>query len=231
MTREDWFNAKGIDFLKFRASWGLTGKDNIDNWGWLQTYGMNNYYGAVFGTSMSNPIGSGISMSQAPNRNAHWDKNYKTNFGFDLRTLRNRLSVGFDFYYDMGREMFAQRRGADLPSTVGSPLTPDNYAEMDMWGIELALGWKDRIGPDFSYFVNVNTGYSDNKVKKAYWQEGIDKVQPNGRIDTGRWGYECLGIFQTYQQIAEYFADNHITSYMGYSIDGFNPGIFIYKDQ
>lgn len=237
ISEEDWFknNVGAINFLKIRGSFGLTGKDNINAWAWLQTYGVDAYkYGAIFGTNVSNPNGPGIMASDSPNRDAHWDKNYKTNLGVDLRAFKSRFSVTMDFYYEMGREMFSTRAGAStFPGTVGSLARPDNWGEMDMWGIELALGWKDKVG-DFSYFVNVNTGFSDNKVKKRHWGPiqnlAIDKNHPNKRTDTGLWGLECLGMFRSYQQIEEYFAQNNITNYLGKGIKDIHPGMLIYKD-
>jgi len=44
------------------------------------------------------------------------------------------------------------------------------------------------------------------------------------------WGYECIGMFRTYQDIEEYFAVNKITSYLGNTKDNIHPGMLIYRD-
>lgn len=52
VSQEEWFtkNVTWIDYLKLRASFGLTGRDNTTAWQWLQTYGTDKDKGPVFGT-------------------------------------------------------------------------------------------------------------------------------------------------------------------------------------
>ena len=73
--------------------------------------------------------------------------------------------MNFNYYYDRGRDLFAVRTGTtDFPSTVGTQATPENYGRVDSWGWELSLGWRDKIGKDWQYWVKLNTGYNDNKL-------------------------------------------------------------------
>ena len=105
------------------------------------------------------------------NRDVHWDKTYKTNLGIDVRMLDNRFGITLDAYYDMGRELFTTFTGTSFyPTTVGTQATPENFGEVDTYGVELTLNWKDKIGKDFSYWVKLTTGYSDNKIKEAGFQ-------------------------------------------------------------
>lgn len=244
VSEESWFkeHVKGIDFLKVRGSFGMLGKDNIAAWSWLTLYNRDANKGAVFGTSASNNIGAGISTNVnngIPNRDAHWDKSYQTNLGFDIRTLDSRLSINLDGYYNMHRDMFMSPQGsAALPSTVGTKPAPTNYGSVDTYGVEISLGWKDNIGKDFKYWVKLNTGYSDNKVKKMYWPTTIaqDQQHPNERTDLGTWGYQCIGMFRSYQEIEEYFEkymkkpDGTYGTYLGKTKDAVFPGMLIYKD-
>jgi len=235
MSEEQWFknNVKWMDFFKLRGSVGLLGKDNISPWSWLQTYSRIANKGAIFGTSSSTNIGAAINSSDAPNRDAHWDSSYKTNFGIDGGVLDNRLSFNIDTYYDMNRDVFMSRSGADnFPSTVGTKPTAENFGSYDTYGIEFSIGWKDKIGKDFKYFVKLNTGYSDNKLIKKYWPSliTIDGQHPNQRTDLGTWGLDCIGMFRSYQQIEEYVAKYHITNYLGMSPDKIRPGMLIYND-
>jgi TonB-linked outer membrane protein, SusC/RagA family len=235
VSEESWFkkHIHGIDYFKLRGSFGLLGKDNIAAWGWLQTYSRILNKGAVFGTSTATNMGAAINSSEAPNADAHWDKSYKTNFGIDTRLLHDKLSVNIDAYYDMNRDIFMQRTGSiDFPTTVGTKPTAENFGSIDTYGIELSIGWKDKIGKDFNYYVKLNTGYGDNKVIKMYWptQITIDGQHPNQRTDLGTWGLDCMGIFRSYQQIAEYVAKYHITNYLGLSPDKIRPGMLIYRD-
>lgn len=234
-SQETWFknHIQGIDFFKLRGSVGLEGNNNIAPWGWLQTYSMVANKGAVFGTSTSTNMGAAMQSSPAPNYNAHWTKSYKTNLGIDTHVLKDRLSLSIDGYYNMNREIFMQRTGAtDFPTTVGTKPTAENFGAIDDYGVELTAGWKDKIGKDFSYFIKLMTGYGDNKVITMYWPSliTIDGQHPNQRVDLGTWGLDCIGMFRSYQQIAEYVAQYHITNYLGISPDKIRPGMLIYRD-
>ena len=213
MSEESWFNKEklGIDFLKIRGSFGILGRDNIQPWLWTQLYSRNADKGPVFGTSSNTSSGASFQMPQrGVNRDVHWDKTYKTNLGIDVRMLDNRFGITLDAYYDMGRELFTTFTGTSFyPTTVGTQATPENFGEVDTYGVELTLNWKDKIGKDFSYWVKLTTGYSDNKIKEAGFQAtpGFDDIVRGERSDRGVWGYECLGMFRSYQEIEEYFAN------------------------
>jgi len=53
---------------------------------------------------------------------------------------------------------------------------------------------------------------------------------PNERSDRGLWGYECVGMFRSYQEIAEYFSQYNLSTYMGNTQADIHPGTLIYKD-
>ncbi len=237
MSEEKWFkeNIKFIDFLKLRGSWGMLGRDNIAAWTWSQLYDRNQEKGGVFGTNPSQSVGTGMLLpAKGVNPDAHWDKTYKTNIGIDARFLDGRLSANFDYYYDKGRDLFMVYTGTTkFPTTVGTLATPENYGAIDEWGWELTLGWRDKISKDASYWVKLTTGYSDNKILKGPFQAtpNLDDIVKGERTDRGVWGYKCLGMFKSYQEIQEYFAENHITEYMGNTIKNMHPGMLIYEDE
>ena len=239
MSEEEWFqNAKAlswIDFLKIRASWGLMGRDNIRAWLWTQLYERNAAKGAVFGANgINSNVGYALVMPKAGvNSDVHWDKTYKTNVGLDAHFLRDRLTVDFNYYYDRGRELFATRTGTSLfPTTVGTQATPENYGELDAWGWELTLGWRDKIGKDLNYWVKLSTGFSDNKMLETNFQAipEYDDMVRGERTDRGVWGLKCLGMFRSYQDIEEYFDKYQITEYMGMTKSEVRPGMLIYED-
>ncbi len=224
-----------MDYLKIRASWGLMGRDNIRAWLWTQLYNRDQARGAIFGTSgINSNVGIGLIMPKAGvNSDVHWDKTYKTNVGLDAHFLRNRLTFDFNFYYDRGRELFATRTGTSMfPTTVGTQATPENYGELDAWGWELNVGWRDKIGQDINYWVKLSTGFSDNKMLKTNFQAipEYDDMVYGERTDRGVWGFKCLGMFRSYQEIEEYFTQNNITEYLGMTKSEVRPGMLIYED-
>ncbi len=232
VSKESWFadNVKWVDFLKLRASFGLTGRDNIAAWQWKQTYDVTGDKGGVLG--WNGTAGSHIQQGSTVNRDVHWDKSYKGNIGIDWNLLNNRLGFTIEGYYVWDREMLMAFKGS-IPGTVGAGTASQNYGEMDSYGVEFAATWRDKIGKDFKYKIGINTGYSDNKVLLTEWsteQDSYMKVQKNGRTDVGTWGMQCIGMFRSFQDIEEYFEQYGIDTYMGMTKDRVRPGMLIYKD-
>ena len=236
VSQEGWFqdNVSWIDFLKIRASVGLTGRDNLTAWQWQRFYGMDKDKGAIFGEDPASTAGSRLAMNKnntGVNPDAHWDESYKMNIGLDWNILNNRLGFVIEGYKQWDREMLMPYR-ASIPGTVGNQSAYQNMAEMDSWGIEFSATWRDRIGEDFKYRIGLNTGYSDNKVLLMDWDtdQTYMKVQKGDRTDQGTWGMQCVGMFRSFQEIEEYFAANNLTSYMDMPKEDVRPGMLIYKD-
>ncbi|MBO5549691.1 MAG: TonB-dependent receptor [Prevotella sp.] len=242
-SEEPWFQnvkwLKWVDFLKLRFSWGLTGRDNAEPWQWMQVYSQKQDGGVVFGTSgtaRNNPIIIDNNTASV-NREIHWDKSYKTNIGFDFQVLNKRLAFNFDYYFEKNREML-MRLSQDLPTTIGTRSASTNLGEMNSWGWEFGVTWRDKIGKDFKYRIGLNTGYSDNEVLVMDWVTDYiyRQITPGSRSDIGLWGMQCIGMFRSFQDIEEYCdkylkkADGTYGTYMGLSKDDLRPGMLIYKD-
>lgn len=236
MSEENWFKKAlpWVDFLKIRGSFGLTGRDNITPWQWTRLYNSNQWGGPVFGESAERAPGGVITTDKntaAINPDVHWDKVYKANFGIDLNVLNNRLSVTFDMFREWNREMLVNM-SASVDATIGTRSASMNIGEMDSWGYELSVTWRDKIGKDFKYRIGLNTGYYDDKILNRDWETDYiyRQIRKGGRSDIGLWGMQCIGMFRSFQDIEEYFEKYNITSYLGMTKDQVRPGMLIYKD-
>lgn len=240
VSEEPWFQnvkwLKWIDFLKIRASWGITGRDNLTPWQWLQIYTLDKNKSIVFGESTNqdpskNTRSSINKNTSAVNRDVHWDKSYKTNIGLDLQLLNRRLAINVDYYKERNREMLLNL-GQNVPSTIGTQSASTNLGEMNSWGWEFGINWRDKIGKDFKYKIGLNTGFHDNEVLVMDFEDDYiyRQIVYGGRTDIGTWGMQCIGMFRSFQDIEEYFNKYNITSYMGMTKDQVRPGMLIYKD-
>jgi TonB-linked SusC/RagA family outer membrane protein len=233
LSEEGFFKDKvnWIDFLKIRASIGFLGKDNTAAWLWRQRYTYQNNKGAVFGTSTSQNMGWGLKMEAAPNPDATWDSNTKYNIGLDIKFLNSRLSTTIDAFLDKNTNLLVQR-DALVPVTIGGALAAENFDAIDAYGIELSLGWKDKIGKDFNYYVKLNTGLNDARYRKKDWPLIFDynDVYPDGPVDMGKWGYDCLGMFRSQADINDYVSKYAITTVFSTAVAELKPGMLYYRD-
>ena len=159
-----------VSFLKLRGSWGKNGNINILNdYRYESTIGFSSYY--PYGDEAS----TGAKPSALANPHLVWETSEQLDFGLDARFLNNRLSFGFDWYRKTTRDLLVDI--TPLPE-LGFPTFRLNSGEVVNSGIELELGWRDRIG-DLKYSVNANFSTVKNEVKKLnaalprYEVEGI----------------------------------------------------------
>ncbi len=226
--------------MKLRASWGLTGRDNTAAWQWMKVYALDANRGVVFGEGTQNDSGRRITINKtnsAVNPDVHWDKSYKTNVGLDFQVLNKRLAVNIDYYYERNREMLLNLV-QDIPATIGTQSAAMNLGEINNWGWEIGITWRDKIGKDFKYRVGLNTGFSDNEVLNMDFEDEYvyRQITKGSRTDIGTWGMQCIGMFRSYQEIEEYFEtymkkdDGTYGTYMGLTKTDVRPGMLIYKD-
>lgn len=173
-----------IENLKLKLSYGTLGNQIGGYYDWQSIYKKVNN---VFNESVQN----GVVQSQLPNYNLAWEKSATTNIGFEANLLNQRLSVEFDYFVRNTTDMLVTPPTFLTIGTVTSPRTND--AEMKSSGVDLSLGWNDRVG-DFNYSVGLNLAYSTNEVTK-YKGEAIYKRDP-GYLDIHgeeAWRYTNLG--------------------------------------
>ncbi len=253
ISEEKWFKKIGwIDGLKFRASWGRTGRDNIAPWLWKQTYQMKNDGGFVFGTANGGTLGSSLAANKSPNRSIHWDKVDKFNFGIDARFFKSRLNLGIDLYYDKNDELLNQATVNEIgtPFFAGGSVADSNFGRIDTYGAEFSINWSDKIG-QVKYNVGVNFSLNNNRVKT--WPEPPVGYPCDNTISEGTrtkdympcWGYKVWrgtskgdGLLRTQEDIDNYWAylSDHAAAvggepkYFGKTKEEIRVGMLAYQD-
>ena len=218
-------NVKFINYLKLRTSIGLLGNDGIvlkdknaiSGWQWMQRYNLVN--GAYFGS-----LSSGVAADVIPNVDITWEKSLTYNFGFDATFLNNRLSMNVDAFYRHTYDILGDR-AASIPATFGAKMPSENYGVIDAKGFEVELGYNDRIGDDFKYYVKGNLGYAVNKVITKDEAENLRSYKSEIGYSTDRkMGYIATDIIRT-QADLDALPE-------GYTIFGQKPelGMLNYKD-
>lgn len=235
ISEEDFFEVKWIDNLKIRGSVGLLGSDNTKAWGWRQRFTFQQGKGSVYGTGSETASTSnatmGMKMELCPNPDVRWDNATKSNIGIDASFLNSRLSTTIDGFYNHQYNMLMSLTN-NIPVTVGGSLSSVNYGIRDAYGAEFSIDWRDKIGSDFRYQIRGFVSWADDKVIKKDFSDNLDlwDAKPNESSDNGMWGYDCLGLLKTQEEIDAYVSQNSITKLLGTNAESIKPGMLSYRD-
>jgi hypothetical protein len=136
-----------------------------------------------------------------PNPNLVWEESKQVDLGLDARFLNGRLSLTMDWFKKQTVGLLIPVKPV-IETGVGS--TTINGGNVDNTGLEIELGWKDKIG-DLTYSVNANMSTLKNEV--SYLDPIIPFVEGPGlqgsairtRVEEGYslWyfrGYKFLGL-------------------------------------
>jgi hypothetical protein len=146
-----------IDLFKLRASYGLSGNDDIGNYAARQTYSSQNLLGL-----------QGLVRSGFGNDQLQWESNRKLNVGLDLGILNERVNITFDAYQNKIDKMLAYEA---VPVASGSSFIITNSGAMTTKGIEASVNARI-INKTFKWDIGFNIAKSTSKIDKL----PVDKV-------------------------------------------------------
>lgn len=172
-----------IDFLKLRASYGLTASiGNARNS--TVRLGYNNAPRRYV------DVESTINIAGLENSELTWEKQHEGNIGFDMGLFKNKLTLTLDFY---------SRNSFDLISSVqtsgigGESSKQANYADLKSHGFATAIGTEILQNTNLKWSLNLSAAYNTNKiVNMQYRPRIIDVVRPEGGPKNG---YPVNGLY------------------------------------
>lgn len=184
-----------LENLKFRASYGTLGNQEIGSFGNLGNYPYQDVLSLTaypFGSSLS----SGAQLTRLVTKDLQWEKTSMLDFGLDVDLFKGMFGATIDWYKRNTTDILTQR--ADLPSSVGLAAPIVNAGAMQNTGIEVELRHNHRIG-DFTYGASVLFHSYRNKVTSLL-------AETLGTIEVGQpynnyFVYEWTGIFQNQEEI------------------------------
>jgi TonB-linked SusC/RagA family outer membrane protein len=180
-------NVTAISEFKLRASYGLTGNDQVERFASLSLFdGGANYD--------RNP---GINPVQVPNPDLKWETTNQFDVGIDMAFFQGRIGFNFDYYYALTTDLLLER---PLPLSSGYASVWENIGEMKNQGIELGVN-ADIIRKDkFTWTAILNLSANRNEVLKLYKGQPIPDIgRGNNYIGEGQpmgvfFGYRSLGV-------------------------------------
>lgn len=153
---EEGFIQEGLPFLSFgklRGSFGITGNDQIGDYGFMDTWSPTNYpYGGLSGlypTRIANPLYS-------------WESTQKVEMGLELGFLQNRLSLNVNRYWNESDDQLIEQ--------ILSPQTGFGGYTANLPGVVQNRGWEIEVSSinvrsdNFEWQTNANFTVSTNKL-------------------------------------------------------------------
>lgn len=153
-------DSKFVQVLKLRASYGVTGNQNIFGGelsgtnppAFLSTYGLTS---AVY----NGESGVGVSLGVADIR---WEPTYQSNFGVDFEVAKNRIRGTVDVYKKETRDLFYT---SPIPPYTGdTSITQNSDLTVTNRGIEATLAVDLIRNTDMKFTVRGNMSYNENFV-------------------------------------------------------------------
>ena len=166
-------SVQSLDFLKLRASYGITGNQNVGNPNQLYTTFYSEFpgWGDVKAdwpeTSYSYPISNGVPIRgfvptlTAGTNGLTWESNKQFDIGLDAEFFNSRFTASIDYYRKKSEDLILTRQ---LPSYAGVANITDNIGSIQNEGFEIALGVRSDASHALSWNVNGNISVNRNKV-------------------------------------------------------------------
>ncbi|GEM_PF-1135144 len=200
ISEEDFIkkNLPDVDNLKLRASYGQLGYDNVGDFQYLSTYKISSKY------LIDGVLENGVRIANISNPNITWEKMTTKNVGLDLSMWKNKLSVGFDYFYRL-RSNVLGKRSVSMPDVVGASLPSVNYAKYGNRGFELDLEHSNRVG-ELTYSIGANLTWTREKtilVDESSFgnEEERRRGEKSGKWTNRWWGFKSDGLFQSEEEI------------------------------
>ena len=198
--------------LKVRASWGMTGNQEISNvarYGlYVADYGDNRDTGTAYdfvGTG-SGTFQSGFHQTQQANRNLKWETTIQYNAGIDYGFLDNSIYGTIDAYIKDIEDMLISP--AYLGALGEGGASWSNGPSLRNWGMEFTLGYRGETKFGLGYNISGNMDFYRNWVTYlpatttgSYAHTSKENLV-QAKVPYGsRVGYVVDGLFQSKEEV------------------------------
>ena len=209
ITNEEWFQVTGIDYLKLRAGWGVSGNQTSR---YSSLAKVNSSIGYIFGDGVSGAMRQELASME--NADLKWEKTSGLNFGLDFAILNNRISGNIEYYQTTTKDLLY---AVSIPSITGFTSIMSNVGEIKNRGFELTLNTQNIKTRDFEWTTQFNLSMNRNEITKL---AGLD-TDGDGKEDDLT--SSSLFIGESLSAIYDYTVDGIYQ--VGDDIpDGYHPG-------
>jgi len=156
ISQEKFYHSKIVSDLKFRASYGITGSQEIGNYNSLSTLSASSSGYIVGGKKITIVL-----PSQYSNPDLKWEETAQTDLGLDFGLFNGRIQGSLDWYYKKTSDLLLS---IDVPSPSLITKQIANVGSVRNTGVELSLNAELIRAKDFGWNANINISHNSNKV-------------------------------------------------------------------
>ncbi len=135
--------------FKLRASYGVTGNNEISN-----TAAYATLTGSLYGGA------SGYDANSLGNSDLSWEKTHSTDLAADFSFFNNAIQLSVDYYTKTTKDLLYQ---VPVAGASGFTTTWDNIGEIDNKGVDIELTTHNLRGA-FKWDTSFNMSYNHNEV-------------------------------------------------------------------
>lgn len=144
--------------VKLRASWGLSGNNNIGNYNYLQT--MSSPTGVVFGNGT---IQSAVFPNAIRDQSLGWESTSQYNLGTDISLFNNRVNVMANYYISQSSDLLFNQPVSAI-SGASTILTNLRNSKVQNKGLDLQIDTRLVQSSDLKVNLSGNLSINRNEV-------------------------------------------------------------------
>lgn len=156
ISQEDFFQNDIMSDLKLRASFGITGSQEIGNYNSLSTLGASTNGYLVGGEKITIVL-----PQQYTNPDLKWEQTAQTDIGIDFGFLNGKIRGSIDYYYKKTTDLLLSV-AVPSPSLITTQIA--NVGTVTNQGIELDLSFDLMRKKNFAWDANLNLSHNKNEV-------------------------------------------------------------------
>ena len=156
ISQEDFFQNDIMSDLKLRASFGITGSQEIGNYNSLSTLGASTNGYLVGGEKITIVL-----PQQYTNPDLKWEQTAQTDIGIDFGFLNGKIRGSIDYYYKKTTDLLLSV-AVPSPSLITTQIA--NVGTVTIQGIELDLSFDLMRTKNFAWDANLNLSHNKNEV-------------------------------------------------------------------
>jgi TonB-linked SusC/RagA family outer membrane protein len=201
---------KVITDLKFRATYGLVGNDQIgninDRFFYLSNVNLNDGgFGASFGRNDgAGTYGrNGVSISRYANEGITWEQSRSMNLGMDMKLFYD-LTLTVDVYKQW-RSQILQAKSTVESAAGFSAIPSSNYGKAETQGIDVALNYQRSLNKNMWINVRGTFTYATSKVKvtdEIVFPSNIAYLSRANHSISQTWGLIAERLFIDQKEVA-----------------------------